>query len=236
MKSYRFSYKETNVKILAENEEFYEIAVKAILEARSEIEVYAKLNPYFLISYEPIDCPNCQKKGVVINMCRSARLANVGPMASVAGAIAQFAVDRMIEAGAKIAVVENGGDIAIHSDRELKIGVYPSKIALVIPPTDRISVCTSSGKVGPSVSFGWADAVTIIAEDACVADAFATALGNSIGDLDKEELEKTVARFYSENKEFIKGAIVIKEDLIAFAGKIPRILPADFGEDLITKP
>lgn len=236
MKRYRFSYKETNVKILAENEEYYKIAVKAILEARSEIEVYAKLNPYFLISYEPIDCPNCRKKGVVRDMCRSARLANVGPMASVAGAIAQFAVDRMIEAGAKIAVVENGGDIAIHSDRELKIGIYPSKIALLIPPTDRISVCTSSGKIGPSVSFGWADAATIIADDACIADAFATALGNHIRDFNREELESIVAEFYSKNREFIKGAIVLKDELIAFAGKIPRILPVDLDESLITKP
>lgn len=235
-KRFKFSYRETNTTILTESEEFYKIAVKAILEARNEIEEHIKLKPEFLISYEPLNCPKCSGKRVVKEMCYSARIANVGPMASVAGTIAQFAVDKMAEAGAKIAVVDNGGDIAIHSDEELKVGIYPSKIALLIPPVDKIAVCTSSGKIGHSVSFGWTDSATIIAENASIADAFATALGNAIKDFGRHELEKTLSEFFSINKEFIKGAIVIKEDIIAFAGDIPRILTAEYSEELITKP
>jgi ApbE superfamily uncharacterized protein (UPF0280 family) len=234
-KRFRFSYKETAVTILAEDERFFETAVKAILQARNEIEVYVKLNPYFLISYEPIGCRDCRRGGIVEEMCKVARLANVGPMASVAGAIAQFAVDKMVESGAKIAVVDNGGDIAIHSDRELRIGIYPSKIALLIPPSDRIAVCTSSGKIGHSVSFGLADSATVIAENAAIADAFATALGNQIRDFGKEELENCVAEFYSKNRNYIKALLVVKDELIAFAGKIPGIMPAEFDEDLITR-
>lgn len=233
---FKFSYKETNVTILAENEEFYKVAVKAILEARSEIERHIRLKPEFLISYEPLECPNCSGGEITKEMCKAARLAKVGPMASVAGAIAQYAVNKMVEAGAKIAVVDNGGDIAIHSDRDLIVGVYPSKIAFLIPPSDNIAICTSSGKIGPSVSFGWADAATIIAKDACIADAFATALGNLVEDFGKEDIEKTLSKFHSENWEFIEGAMVVKDDFIAFAGKVPKILVADFTEDLITKP
>lgn len=236
MRRFKFSYKETITTILTESEEFYEIAVKAILEARSEVEKYIKMNPYFLVSYEPINCPNCSKKGIVLKMCRAGRIANVGPMASVAGAIAQFAVDRMVEAGAKIAVIDNGGDIAIHTDRELKVGIYPAKIALLIPPTDKIAICTSSGKIGHSVSFGWADAATIIANDASIADAFATALGNAIEeDFSEEDIKRVLSDFYSKNKEFIRGAIVVKDGNMAFSGNIPRILSANFNEELITK-
>ncbi|MEM2086327.1 MAG: UPF0280 family protein [Archaeoglobaceae archaeon] len=235
MKKFNFSYKETITTIITDNEDFYEIAVKAILDARSEIEGYISLNPYFLISYEPLNCGSCSGREIVRKMCYSAKLANVGPMASVAGAIAQFAVDKMVEAGANVAVVDNGGDIAIHTDREIKVGIYPSKIALLIPPTDKIAICTSSGKIGPSVSFGWADAATIVADDACIADAFATALGNIIEGSNRDEIEKRLAEFYSKNRTFIKGAVVVKDEIIAISGKIPKLLIADFSEDLITK-
>ncbi|MEM4155322.1 MAG: UPF0280 family protein [Archaeoglobaceae archaeon] len=235
MKKFNFSYKETITTIITDNEDFYEIAVKAILDARSEIEEYISLNPYFLISYEPLNCGSCSGREIVRKMCYSAKLANVGPMASVAGAIAQFAVDKMVEAGANVAVVDNGGDIAIHTDREIKVGIYPSKIALLIPPTDKIAICTSSGKIGPSVSFGWADAATIVADDACIADAFATALGNIIEGSNRDEIEKRLAEFYSKNRTFIKGAVIVKDEIIAISGKIPKLLIADFSEDLITK-
>lgn len=234
-KRFRFSYKETNATILTENEEFYKIAVKAILEARSQIEEHILKKPDFLISYEPLNCSKCSGNKLTREMCFSAKIANVGPMASVAGAIAQFAVDKMIEAGANIAVVDNGGDIAIHSNEKIKVGIYPSKIALLIKPSFKISVCTSSGKIGHSVSFGWADSATIIAENACIADAFATALGNIIRDSNKDEIEKALTEFYSKNRAFINGAIVVKDEILAFAGNIPKISLADFNEDLITK-
>ncbi|MEM1576092.1 MAG: UPF0280 family protein [Archaeoglobaceae archaeon] len=235
-KRFKFSYKETNTTILTEDVEFYKVAVKAILEARSEIEEYIRLNPDFLISYEPLNCPKCTGKKIIRNMCYSARLANVGPMASVAGAIAQFAVDKMIDAGANVAVVDNGGDIAIYSDEELKVGIYPSKFALLIPPSEKIAICTSSGKIGPSVSFGWVDCATIIAENACIADAFATALGNAVKTSEKEDIKKILSDFYFKNREYIKGAIVVIDEILAFAGEIPKIVSAEFKEDLITKP
>lgn len=229
-KRFKFVYKETITTILAEDEKFYEIAVKAILEARSEIETYAMLNPIFLISYEPIEC---NASGVVRKMCDSAKLANVGPMAAVAGAIADHAVESMIKTDAKFAVVDNGGDIAIYTDRELRVGIYPTNLAFVIPAGEKIGICTSSGKIGPSVSFGFADCATVIAKNACIADAFATALGNRI----KEgvDVEKVVRDFYKENREHIIGLVVVKDDLIAFAGRIPRIEESKVNPDLITK-
>lgn len=229
---FKFCYKETAVTILTEREEFYRIAVKAILEARSEIESYIINNPEFLTSYEPIECSG----GEIVNrMCKAGEIAGVGPMAAVAGTIASHAVERMIEAGAKLAVVENGGDIVIHSDRELLVGIYPSNFAFKVPPVDYLAICTSSGKIGHSVSFGKADAATVVAKDGSIADALATALGNLIGDFDRNELEKTVSEFYGRFSNFADGVLVIKDDLMALAGKLPPIVPARLGEDLITK-
>ncbi len=232
MKRYRFSYRETIVTILSENEEYFKVAVEAILEARSEIEEYIMLHPEFLTSYQPVECEGGE---IVSRMCHAAEIADVGPMAAVAGTIAGYAVERMVDEGAKLAVVDNGGDIAIHSDREIHVGIYPSEFAFRIKPVDFLAVCTSSGKIGHSVSFGHADAATVIAEDASIADALATALGNEIGDFGREELEKAVLDFYSRFSGCIKGIFVVKDDLIAVAGETPEIVVAESDADIITK-
>lgn len=229
-KRFKFAYKETIVTILAESEEFYKVAVKAILEARSEIERYAVRDPFFLISYEPIEC---NATGIVRRMCDAAKLAKVGPMAAVAGAIADFAVEKMIESGANFAVVDNGGDISIFTDRELRVGIYPTNFAFVVPNGERIGICTSSGKIGPSVSFGFAECATVIAKDACTADAFATALGNRIRD--DCDIEKVVREFYEEFHKEILGVLVVKDEKIALVGEVPRIESSEVKADYITK-
>ncbi len=231
---FKFSYKETIVTILTENEDFYKIAIEAILEARSSIERYIRLNPDFLISYDPIDCPGADE--IVLEMCRAASIANVGPMASVAGTVAAHAVSKMVEHGAKFAVVDNGGDIALSTNRPIVIGIYPTKLALKLDRKDFYAVCTSSGKIGHSVSFGYADAVTILADNASIADALATALCNRIGkNFGKEEIETTISEFYDKYKDYLDGIIVVKDELIAFAGRIPKILEVEIDLDLITR-
>ncbi len=232
MKRFRFRYKETIVTVITESEEHFKVAVEAILEARSEIERYIKLDPYFLISYEPMDCDG----EVVGRMCKASKIARVGPMAAVAGTIAAYAVEKMIENGAKIAIVDNGGDIAIHSSREIVVGVYPANIAFKIKPKHIYAVCTSSGKIGHSVSFGYADAVTVFAEDASIADALATALCNKIKeDFSAEDVKRVVEDFWIEFRDYADGFFVAKGNVFAFAGKIPEVIRAEIKPDLITK-
>jgi len=108
-------------------------------------------------------------------------------MAAVAGAIAWAGVEAMVEAGASFGLVDNGGDIALVSDREVKIGVFAGasplsgRIAFLLPPQEGIlGICTSSATVGPSISFGIADAVTVFSPDVACADAWATAICNQI--------------------------------------------------------
>ena len=112
-------------------------------------------------------------------------------MAAVAGAVAESALQAMVEAGATHALVDNGGDIALLLDRpgEDSHDDGPASIrdiGLRLEPRPGIfGICTSSGTVGHSLSFGLADAATVISEDVCLADAAATALGNAV----KEENE-----------------------------------------------
>lgn len=231
-KRFKFRHKETIVTILVENEEYYNIAVNAILKARREIENYISKDPFFLTALEPYDCVNA--RGIVKRMCEAAKIAGVGPMASVAGAIAGYAIEETIKAGARFVVVDNGGDIAINSNEELIIGIYPTNLAFKI--NGKICICTSSGKIGHSISFGYADAVTIFSEDCCIADAFATTLANEVKeDFKQKEIVETLKRFWNKAKDYVKGAIVIKDEYIGFIGDIPEIVEANVSYDLITK-
>jgi len=159
-------------------------------------------------------------------------------MASVAGVIAQYAVERAVSAGANFIVVDNGGDIAMFLDRPLNIGLftYSNRLCFSIEKEGYYAVCTSSGTIGHSISFGFADAVTIFARDACIADAFATALGNEIKeDFGKEEIESVLKDFWKRSKDYVEGAVVVKGDIIGFVGNIPKMVKAEISPDLITR-
>jgi len=233
-KRFKFRHKETIVTILVEDEKFFKIAVDAILKARKEIETKIKDDPIFYATLEPYDCHG----NVVGRMCEASKLAGVGPMASVAGIIAQYAVERAVSAGANFIVVDNGGDIAMFLDRPLNIGLftYSNRLCFLIEEEGYYAVCTSSGTIGHSISFGFADAVTIFARDACIADAFATALGNEIKEnFGKEEIESVLKDFWMRSKDYVEGAVVIKGDIVGFVGKIPKIVKAEINPDLITR-
>ena len=91
------------------------------------------------------------------------------------------------------------------------------KIILEIEtPKNYVGVCTSSGTVGPSLSFGKADAVTVISNSVLLADAAATAVGNIIKT--KEDIEQGL--IYAQKIKSIKGVVIIKEDKMGLWGDI----------------
>jgi ApbE superfamily uncharacterized protein (UPF0280 family) len=148
-------------------------------------------------------------------------------MSAVAGTLAEFAVEAMHDAGATYAMVDNGGDVALISDREVLVGIYAgespfsNRIALKLHPSSSLlGVCTSSGTVGHSISFGNADAATVISNSASLSDAAATALGNSVTDA------QSVSKAFEAVKhvEGIKGALIIYKDTLATWGEIPEVV------------
>lgn len=195
-----------------------------VREQRELLERYIEEDPAFLHSLSPC----ALKPGappMAVDMAGAASQAGVGPMAAVAGAFAQY-VGRALAKRSKDVIVENGGDIYLRSTRQRRIGIFAggstlsNRIALEIKPEDTpLGICTSSGTVGPSLSFGKADAVVILSPSAILADAVATAAGNMVQN--KEDVQK--AAEYATGIDGITGALIIKEDRLAACGKLKLV-------------
>ncbi|RZN64476.1 MAG: UPF0280 family protein [Candidatus Methanoliparum thermophilum] len=236
----RFNIKETNVSILSNEERYIDIAKKAIISARMDLEDYIKRDPFFYITFEPYQ-PKKDVPDVVKRMLSASEKVGVGPMAAVAGTIAWIAVEKMRMAGSRYAIVDNGGDIAIINDKVCYVGIYAGsspiscKYAFEIEPRDDIiGICTSSGRVGPSISLGDADAVTVFSKDVSLADAAATAFGNFIHNDFNDEIKK-IESIMNENDDII-GSLVVQNEKVALLGDLPLIVSANVDKELITKP
>jgi ApbE superfamily uncharacterized protein (UPF0280 family) len=232
----RFQLKETRAFISARKERHIRAAERSIREQRALLEEFIRQDPFFMLTLEPYDLPAEGAPEIVRQMILASSSFNIGPMSAVAGAIAKFAVEAMVEEGASYAVVDNGGDIALQNDQTVLVGIYAGRsplrdLALEVPPREgAMSICTSSGTVGPSISFGFADAATVIASDVVLADAAATALGNAVAA--EGSLEES---FLAIDRPEIAGAIVIRGEEMALWGDVPRLRRARVGEERIAK-
>lgn len=159
-------------------------AMDAVSALRRELDAYIALQPEFLTSLSPIE-PLPDAPDVAAAMCRAGKAAGVGPMAAVAGAFAAHVGQALLQFSPQV-IVENGGDIWMKTGGQSTVAVYAGnsplsmKVGIVVDASQPVSVCTSSGTVGPSLSFGKADAAVVVSHDAYLADACATRLGNEI--------------------------------------------------------
>ncbi len=200
-----------------------DIARTAALEARSHVLDAIRRSPDFLTSFSPVTLDGALP--VADAMIRVSAACGVGPMAAVAGAIAAHVGRAIIGAGAGDVVVENGGDLFIRCAAPRVIAIYAGDSPLsgrlgvrVFAPLG-CGVCTSAGRVGPSVSFGDADAVTVISDDAALADACATAAGNLVtGD---DGLHAAVS--FASAIPGIRGALAIRGDKLAAWGNMELV-------------
>ncbi len=236
LKRYKLKIKETIATLIAE-EEYFRIAEKEVIFQRLVLEDYLSRNPDFLYSLKPLflheDAPE-----IVRLMIEASRKAEVGPMASVAGAIAYLTVRAVVRKGARQVIFENGGDIAMYISEPIIVGIYAGEkfrnLALRIKPRDRIfGLATSSGTMGHSLSLGQADAVTVLASDPILADALATAAGNEIKEENSEKIKQTLNKFLNKGAEAI---IIVKGNLVGFGGVLPEMILAPVPDDLITRP
>ena len=174
---------ETDLQICA-NRDLSDLAEDLVVRSRWDIESYLVTHPRFAESYVPVQVET-DAPAIIQQMARGAWRANVGPMAAVAGVIAEF-VARGLAAESPDVIVENGGDIYLMGEQDRIIALWAGRtgadrIGLRVPASMQpVAVCTSSGKVGHSVSFGLADSVTTLAHDAALADAVATGLANRV--------------------------------------------------------
>ncbi|MCL6611384.1 MAG: UPF0280 family protein [Peptococcaceae bacterium] len=205
--------------------ELVELTEKLVRKYRGQLEEYIGMDPGFLKSLLPYHTrPGAPP--IAVTMAGAGRAAGVGPMAAVAGAIAE-AVGRDLLKYSRDVIVENGGDIFLRTRRKRLIGIFAGKsvlsnrVGLEIRPGDTpAGICTSSGTVGHSLSFGCADAAVIVSPSAPLADAAATATGNMVRSGD--DLEEAVE--FAASIPGVTGAVVILGDRLAVKGMI-RLVP-----------
>jgi ApbE superfamily uncharacterized protein (UPF0280 family) len=200
---------------------FKEQSLQCINKYRTQIEEYIKSNKVFMESLEPL-LPESGAPEIVKRMCAASVKTGVGPMASVAGAVAEMTGMKLLRFSKEV-IVENGGDIFIKTCIPRKVGIYAGssplsmKVALdILPENTPAGICTSSGTVGHSLSFGRADAAVIISRDCFIADAAATAAGNIVKRA--EDIEKAID-FVKSIKE-VEGIVVIAGDKIGAWGNV----------------
>ncbi len=163
------------------------MAQELALQYRLQIEKYIQQHPAFAHALSPLS-PDALAPPIVKEMLAAGRSAGVGPMAAVAGVIAEYVGKGLLQSGCQEVVVENGGDIYISRNQDCVVAIFAGESSLSLMTgvklagnTMPIAVCTSSGTVGHSLSFGRADSVTVIAKSTALADAAATRLGNEVG-------------------------------------------------------
>ncbi|MCL2142058.1 MAG: UPF0280 family protein [Methanimicrococcus sp.] len=234
-----FQVKETIVTILADKPEFFKAAEESILADRFVIENYIASYPFFEATLESFEADK-NAPPVIQKMIASGNTFGIGPMSAVAGVIAESAVLQMKKAGAVFALVDNGGDMAIYNigEKPTVVGIYTgnkiSNLGFSVSPSEEIiGICTSSGTVGHSISFGISDAAVVFSKDVALADAAATALGNALLEKGQENIKKAFSVF--DHVPEIDGAVLIEGENVGFFGTLPPLVKAKVDYDLITK-
>jgi len=215
--------KETDLLVWAKKDLSRETR-EAVLTYRHQLEAYIATHHEFAHSLVPLD-EDPYAPRIVQEMIQTSRCANVGPMAAVAGAVAEFVSKDLLKLSEEV-IVENGGDIYMATSRERTIGIYAGesplslKVGILVRAEDSpLGICTSSGTVGPSLSFGTADAICILSKSAALADAAATAVGNRVKT--KKDIESGLEA--GKNIEGILGTLIIIGDRMGAWGNISLV-------------
>jgi ApbE superfamily uncharacterized protein (UPF0280 family) len=224
-----FSLKETVCTIICDKQQAIQTAKESIKRNHQALEIYTRAHPKFLYTLEPITAP--AEPLVAKLMALAAEKAGVGPMAAVAGVIADLAVNDMLKTGCKVAVVEDGGEISANSDRPIDVAFAAGNEPLSKRFGFRLSkfpvgVATSSGRFSHAFSFGDAEAATVFCKDAGLADAAATAVGNVVkGDDVEVAIKAGISRGLSI--QGVEGVLILYKGQVGTAGKIPQIIKID---------
>ncbi len=202
-------------------------ALDIVQRLRAALKDYIEKHPLFVSTLEPMRVED-NAPALVRDMAEAAKAVGVGPMAAVAGAIAEEIGNCLLSYSDEV-IVENGGDIFLKSLRRRLVGIYAGespltgKIAFVIEPGDTpLGVCTSSGTVGHSLSFGLADAATVFSSSTALADAAATAIGNRVSSAD--DIPRAIE--FAQRLPLLRGVAIVKGHVLGLWGEV-RIASLD---------
>ena len=221
--SYNIKIAESDLFISSDTK-LTDVALKSLIKHRNSLETYIKNHPEFRTSLLPLSEDNLAPL-IVRDMIIKSKICGVGPMASVAGAVSEFVGYDLLNQTENL-IIENGGDIFLQSKKNLTVSVYAGKSALsykvnvLVKPQDLpLGICTSSATVGPSMSFGKADAVCVISKSSTLADAAASAIGNKV----KNKKDFNSALDYGMKISGVKGIIIICGKDMGVIGEVELI-------------
>ncbi len=228
--SFRAVVKETDLQVRAIGD-FRGEALVEIKRCRAALESYIDQHLDFLVSLEPVNVPE-DAPPIVVKMAKAAKKAGVGPMAAVAGAIAEDVGHALLKRSAEV-IVENGGDIFIYTKKPRKVGIFAGdsplsgKLAIEVAPEDSpLGICTSSGTVGHSLNFGMADAVAILSSSTALADAAATAVSNIVQTA--EDIPAAIK--LAQSIDGVAGVVIIIGDKLGVWGQVKLLEGDGHGE------
>jgi ApbE superfamily uncharacterized protein (UPF0280 family) len=217
-KSFRVKVDTSDLYIRADRD-LSEEAEQIVRGLRDRLWEHVDRQGEFHTSLAPIRrLPGCP--AIVTMMYDASERAGVGPMAAVAGAVAEL-TGRALEPMCREIIIENGGDIWMKLEEPAAVTIFPGghyfdTVALKLYPRQTpCGVCTSSARIGPSLSFGKADAATIIAADAALADAIATEVCNRVQG--EEDMEDAAGRGMECGAA---GVVIIYRDRLVARGDV----------------
>ncbi len=221
--SFHVAVKETDLWVSADQNLEKETR-DLVLNQRHQLENYIGIHPDFLTTLKPYP-EDPYAPPMIKEMIETTGDLGVGPMASVAGAIAQYVGHGLLKWTDQV-ILENGGDIFLKTNRSVTVSVFAGesplsgKIGVMIPREKMpLGVCASSGTVGHSLSLGSTDIVCIISPSAVLADGAATALGNRIRG--KKDLEKIAD--WADEMGGVSGGLAIVKDKVAAWGEVELV-------------
>ena len=214
---------ETDLLILAERILEKE-ARGSIVKYRKDIKRYIAGRPEFKSSLAPIEM-DVEAPDIVKDMLAAALRSKVGPMAGVAGAIAEYVGRELLKFSEEI-IVENVGDIFLATGKERTLGIFAISSAFtkrlglkIKPQITPLGVCSSSGKIGHSLSFGATDATVIISKNTALSDCVATKVGNLVKG--SRDIQKGMD--FAKSVEDILGAVIIVDKKLASWGEVELV-------------
>lgn len=229
--SFDVTVKETDLNIQADRD-LTRQATKAVLDCRSILENHIQQFPGFATAMEPVSIHDSNfvmnpefTPQLIMDMIKAADLAQVGPMAAVAGSVAQYTGLALLDYSGQV-IVENGGDIFVKSNTLTRITIFANDSPFsmtcgieIAPQDNAFGICTSSGTVGHSKSFGKADAAMVLSDSCPLADAMATSLGNRIQTADDIQ----AAIDWGKTVKGIRGIVIIKGEQIGIWGEALKL-------------
>ncbi|MFX1419689.1 MAG: UPF0280 family protein [Promethearchaeota archaeon] len=236
MKTYKthFLEKQSDITIISDSKTAISRAKESFYFHRENLERYIKTDKQFLNSFSSVKVSTNFE--IVKIMAEAAEICDVGPMAAVAGALVDLMIIPMkIQNNGnlhpcKVALVENGGEISIDSEKPITVALYAGQnelnlnLGFLIRKDDcPIGIGTSSATIGHAISLGQADSVTIFAKNAVLADAAATKIGNLVkGD----DIEKSIKLGLDniEDIDGVSGGFISRGNKVGHVGKLPQLI------------